>query len=59
MKRTAGRPPLDDHDPSTPICLKVPSKQFDELADRARRERVSIQEVIRRDLLHEPKRNPK
>jgi hypothetical protein len=60
MKRTApGRPPLDDDDPSTTICVKVPSKLFDELDDRARRARVTIQEIIRRTLPHEPKRYPK
>jgi hypothetical protein len=51
VKRThPGRPPLDDDDPSEHICLSVPGKQFDELDARARRARVTIQEIIRRDL---------
>jgi hypothetical protein len=51
VKRTKqGRPPLDDKDPSEHICLSVPGKQFDELDARARRERVTIQEIIRRDI---------
>jgi hypothetical protein len=49
MKRT-GRPPLDDDDESVPLHLTVTAKQYDTLDGRARRDRVSIQEIIRRDL---------
>lgn len=56
MKRThPGRPPLDEDDPSEQICLSVPGKQFDELDARAQRDRVTIQEIIRRDLERQKK----
>lgn len=61
MKRThQGRPPLDDHDPSAQICLKLPSKEFDALGREAKIARVSVQDLIRRGL-HEraAKRYPK
>jgi hypothetical protein len=48
----SGRPPLDRRDPSVPICVKVPSRQYDRLYQRAQRARVSIPEVVRRDLSH-------
>jgi hypothetical protein len=51
MKRThAGRPRLDDGDPSAQICLKLPGKQFDALGREAKIARVSVQDIIRRDL---------
>ena len=51
MKRThPGHPPLDDDDPSAQICLKLPGKQFDALDREAKIARVSVQELIRRDL---------
>lgn len=51
MKRThPGRPPLDDDDPSVPVCVTMPSKQFAAYCKRADREDVSVPEIIRRDL---------
>jgi hypothetical protein len=51
MKRThPGRPPLDDEDPSDQICLTLPSTAVVAYRKRARREDVSLQEIIRRDL---------
>jgi hypothetical protein len=50
MKRSPGRPPLDDHDPSAQICLTVPGKQFDALEREAKLARVSVQDIIRREL---------
>lgn len=51
MKRThPGRPPVDDDDPSEQICLKLPSRQFDALDREAKIERVSVQDIIRREL---------
>jgi hypothetical protein len=50
MKRSPGRPPLDDNDPSTQVGVRMPSKQFDDLYRRAQRERVSVAEIIRREL---------
>jgi len=49
-KRGGGRPPLDPDDPSVHVGVKLPSKQYDDLARRALREDVSVPEIIRRDL---------
>ena len=48
--RGPGRPPLDPDDPSVPVCLKHPSRQYDEAYHRAQRDRISVPEVIRRAL---------
>jgi hypothetical protein len=48
--RGPGRPPLDDEDPSVHVGVRMPLKQYDDLAQRAIRERVSVPELIRRDL---------
>jgi hypothetical protein len=45
-----GRPPLSNDDPSTSVTIKVPSKDYDELYARSRIARVSVPEIIRRDL---------
>ena len=45
-----GRPPLDRDDPSVKVCVSVPSRQYDDLYQRAREERVSVPELIRRSL---------
>ena len=50
MKRTPGRPPLDDSDPCVDVHLRLPSKQYDEAWERAQRERISVPEVLRRML---------
>jgi hypothetical protein len=46
--RRTGRPPLDDHDPSVNVSIKIPSRQYDALFEQAQRERVSLPEMIRR-----------
>lgn len=48
--RRPGRPPLDDDDPSVQVCVSLPGARYDELYDRAQRDRVSVPEVIRRQL---------
>lgn len=48
MKRPPGRPPLDANDPSVPIHVTLPSKKFDELCKRARRQDLSLPEYLRR-----------
>jgi hypothetical protein len=53
-----GRPPLDDGDPSVKVCVSLPSRQYDDVYERAQRERVSVPEVIRR-ALEDEKRDPK
>jgi hypothetical protein len=50
MKRTPGRPPLDDDDPSVDMHLRMPSKQYDDAYVRARRERRTVPEQIRQDM---------
>ena len=45
-----GRPPLDTTDPSTTVCLALPSKRYDALYRQAAAERVSVPELIRRGL---------
>lgn len=50
QRKRKGRPTLDPHDTSASVCLVLPSKQFDQLDAEARRERVSLPELIRRRL---------
>jgi hypothetical protein len=62
VKRT-GRPRVgdDDEDDSVPVCVRLPSSQYDRLYEQARRDRASgVPEVIRRQLReHEQRRPPK
>jgi hypothetical protein len=53
--RGPGRPPLDDDDASVKVCLTLPGRQYDDMYERAQRERVSVPEVIRRSLDPEKK----
>jgi len=48
VTRRPGHPPLDDTDPSTSVHVRLPSTQYDNLYAIARRERVTVPEVIRR-----------
>jgi hypothetical protein len=50
MSRRPGRPPLDATDPSTKVCLALPSKRYDRLYRAAAAARVSVPELIRRSL---------
>jgi hypothetical protein len=60
VKRThPGHPPLDDEDPSVPVHVKMPSKQYDDTYARAAAARVSVPEQIRRDMRDAEKRNLK
>jgi hypothetical protein len=55
-----GRPPLDRRDKSVPITVKVPSRHYDILYSKARQQRVSVPELLRRRAGVPPaKRNPK
>lgn len=49
MKRP-GRPPLAENDRSVPVSFSLPSKQFDDLCSQARRDRVSVPELIRQKI---------
>jgi hypothetical protein len=57
--RRPGRPPLDGKGRSVPVCIKMPARQYDDLYERAQRDRVSIPEMIRRKLAADPFSNPK
>jgi hypothetical protein len=50
MPTLPGRPPLHPDDPSVQISVKVPTKQFDRLCQRAREARCTVPEFIRRHL---------
>ena len=39
--RRTGRPPLDDDDPSVAVNVRMPSRTYDLLCERAQHERVS------------------
>jgi len=55
MIRRPGRPPLDRADPSTKVCLTLPSKRYDDLYRAAASARVSVPELIRQSLPDELK----
>ena len=50
MANRPGRPPLDRSDPSVVVSLALPSRTFDLMCKRARVERLTVPEVIRRAL---------
>jgi hypothetical protein len=56
MKKTPGRPPLDDDDPSVDVHVRMPGKQYDDTFARSKRDRVSVPEIIRRDLCNGAKK---
>lgn len=47
MTRRTGRPPIDPTDPSTKVCLCLPSKRYDVLYRQAADARISVPELIR------------
>jgi hypothetical protein len=49
-KRPRGRPPIDEDDRSVNLSIKIPGKALDTAATRARLERVTLAEWIRRML---------
>jgi hypothetical protein len=53
MTRRVGRPPLDPTDSSTSMNVRVPSRRYDEIYARAWRERLSVQQFVRRAIEHE------
>ena len=50
MKRTPGRPPLDDDDDSVSVHLRMSAAQYTETYRRAQEERKTVPEVIRADV---------
>lgn len=53
-QKRPGRPALDEDDESTGVYVKLPSQQYDEMYQRATKERVSVPELIRRQLTPQP-----
>lgn len=47
MKRSPGRPPLDEQDATAQISVKLPAKQLSELCAQASRERKTLPQLIR------------
>ncbi len=47
MKRTPGRPPLDDDDRSVPVTFSLPSKQLAVVSEHAKHDRLTVQDWIR------------
>jgi hypothetical protein len=45
-----GRPPLVAGDTSTPITVRVPTREFDRACQQAARDRVPVAELVRRAL---------
>jgi hypothetical protein len=45
-----GRPPLDPNDRSVAVHFGLPAKEYDALCQKARREAVTVPELIRRTL---------
>jgi len=50
MKKTPGRPRLDDDDESVPVHVTMTTRQYNETYARAQQARVSVPEIIRRDV---------
>ena len=53
-----GRPPLDPDDPAVAVHLKLPSKEFDQWCARAAAARITMPEMIRRELRKEKDPKP-
>lgn len=49
--RRPGRPPLSDDGPTKPVCFALSCEKYDRLYARARRERITVPELIRRALV--------
>jgi hypothetical protein len=54
--RPPGRPRLDENDESVPVSTRMPSRQYNDLYDRAQSARVSLAEQLRRDAAAAKKR---
>lgn len=48
MKRSPGRPPLDDDDDTTKASVRLPAKEYDRVCSQARHDRESVSDLIRR-----------
>jgi hypothetical protein len=45
-----GRPPIANDDPSVGVHLRLPSKQYDSIYERAQRAKTTVPDLIRRVL---------
>lgn len=52
MTKRRGRPPLEDGERSTSIHVRVPDRVYDETDRKAKEERVSVPELVRRAIDH-------
>lgn len=50
MEKRRGRPPLDADEASVPVHLTVTARMYDDAYRRAQAARVSVPEILRRDL---------
>jgi len=60
-RRGRGRPPLAAHEPSTPVCVRVPHSVYDTLYHQAIKRQISVSELIRRSIegqAHRPLPSP-
>ena len=57
-KRKPGRPPLDAADRSVPYSMRIPARDFANAATRARDERLTLAEWMRRALRSATDRDP-
>ena len=53
-----GRPRVDKADGSVEVGVTLPAKQYDAYCQAARREDVSVPEIIRRELAQKTSKNP-
>lgn len=49
-RHPGGRPPLATGDPSTPVCVKLPSTDYDRACAAAQRRRTSVPALARKAL---------
>ena len=49
-KKPRGRPSIDPAARAVEVCLTLPAKYYDAVYTRARAERVSVPELLRREL---------
>lgn len=49
-KRRTGRPPLDRDDTTVKVTVSMPSRLYDRMDERAKRDRVNLPTAIRRAL---------
>jgi predicted HicB family RNase H-like nuclease len=57
-KRKPGRPPLAEADRTEPVTIRMPARDFANAATRARDERITLAEWIRRALRSATDRDP-